>query len=288
MSRVLLLGASGMLGSSLVPYLKSAGHIVIRQSRSDGYDIKLDPLNHLAWAECLNELQPETIVNLVAATDVDKCEGNPQWAFDANIGPILALRRASWSTDTRPHIMHISTDQLYDGRGPHLESNVHPCNVYALSKFAAEMAIIGYPATVFRTNFFGMSHAQERASFTDWIIESIKARKQITLFEDVLFSAIHLDTLCEYINMGIARKALGTFNLGSSDGMSKAAFALELATRLDLDTSSILIGSVKDHDLKARRPLDMRMDTKHFQETFAVSTPCITSEINKAADEYRN
>jgi len=286
MSRVLLLGASGMLGSSLAPYLKSEGHIVIRQSRSNDFDVKLDLLSHQAWVDCLNEIQPELVVNLAAATNVDQCEHNPQWAFDANIGPLLALKRASSSTKYKPHIVHISTDQLYDGVGPHSEANVHPCNVYALSKLAAEMAIQDYPATIFRTNFFGLSHALERQSFSDWIIESVKAKKQITLFDDVFFSALHLHTLCEFLNLAIIRKSKGTFNIGSSDGMSKAQFALQLATRLDLDTSSIRIGSVKDLALKARRPLDMRMDTTYFQGEFAVNTPTITTEITKAADEY--
>ena len=288
MRRILLLGASGMLGCSLAPYLRSAGHTVIRQSRSDGYDIKFNPLNHQAWAACLKQLQPDTIVNLVAATNVDQCEQNPQLAFDANTGPLLALKHASYSVDRRPHIVHVSTDQLYDGIGPHTEDNVRPCNIYGLSKLAAELAIIGYPATVFRTNFFGLSHAKGRSSFSDWIIESIRARQRILIFYDVLFSAIHMETLCDFINMAIVRKPLGTFNVGSSDGMSKAEFALQLATRLGLDTSSIQQGSVKQVDLKASRPLDMRMNTKFFQQEFSVSTPSMTAEICKAADEYRD
>jgi len=92
MSRALLLGASGMLGCSLAPLLKSAGHNVVRQSRCDGYDIKLDLLCQQDWEDCLNQLQPETIVNLVAATNVDNCEEDPQLAFDANVGPLLTLK----------------------------------------------------------------------------------------------------------------------------------------------------------------------------------------------------
>jgi len=288
MSRILLIGASGMLGSSLAPYLQSEGHTVIRQSRSDGYDIKLNLLNHQAWVDCLNELNPETVVNLAAATNVDQCECNPQWAFDANVGPLIALRRATASTDCRPHIVHISTDQLYDGIGPHSEAKVHPSNVYALSKLAAELAIMDYSATIFRTNFFGLSHAQERPSFSDWIINSIKSKKYFTLFHDVFFSALHMDTLCGFIDLAIKRKSSGIFNVGSSDGLSKAEFGLQLSSRLGLDTSRIRIGSVKELDLKARRPLDMRMATAHFQQEFAVSTPSLSFEINKAANEYQS
>lgn len=275
-----------MLGSSLAPFLRSLGHTVIRQSRSDGYDIKLNPLDHLAWESCLKQLQPDSVVNLAAATNVDQCEENPRWAFDANIGPLLALQRATSLIGIYPHIIHISTDQLYDGTGPHSEDNVSPSNVYALSKYAAELVIMGYPATIFRTNFFGLSHAQGRCSFSDWIIESIKANRQIVLFDDVLFSAVHMETLCVFINMAIATKQLGTFNVGSSDGISKAQFALQLASRLGLDTSSISVGSVKQLDLKAYRPLDMRMNITSLQQKFAVSPPTITDEISKAANEY--
>lgn len=275
-----------MLGSSLAPFLQSLGHTVIRQSRSDGYDIKLDPLDHLAWESCLKQLHPDSIVNLAAATNVDQCEENPRWAFDANIGPLLALQRATFSANIYPHIVHISTDQVYDGTGPHAEDNVMPSNVYALSKFAAELVVTGCPTTIFRTNFFGLSRAQGRSSFSDWIVESIKTNRQIILFDDVLFSAVHIDTLCDFINMAIVTERLGTFNVGSSDGISKAQFALQLASRLGLDTSSISVGSVKQLDLKAYRPLDMRMNTASFQQKFAVSPPTITAEISKAANEY--
>jgi len=183
--------------------------------------------------------------------------------------------------------VHISTEQRYDGKGPHLEHKAHPCNVYGLSKLAAEMAIQASPATIFRTNFFGFSRARKKTSFSDWIIDSIKTKQEITLFNDVFFSPIHMDTLCEFINMAIVRKPLGTFNVGSSDGMSKAEFGLRLAAQLRLDTSSISIGSVKQLTLKARRPQDMRMDTTFFQGKFEVSTPSIATEIFKAANEYR-
>jgi len=287
MSCILLLGASGMLGSSLAKKLKAAGHDVIRQSRAEGYDIKLDLLSNQAWVDCLAKIQPETIVNLAAATNVDQCELNPQWAFDANIAPLLCLRGAFCSIDKLPHIVHISTDQVYDGTGPHSEAHVRPCNSYGLSKLAAELVIKDLPSTILRTNFFGLSQTQGRPSFSDWIIKSIKSRKQITLFEDVFFSAIHMNTLCEFISLAIDKKTAGTFNVGASDGMSKSEFGLRLASLLGLDTSSIRIGSVKELDLRARRPLDMRMDTTCFQDKFAVNTPILSTEINQAADEYR-
>ena len=159
---------------SLAPHLSSAGHNVIRHSRSHGYDIRFNPSDHLAWEACISQLRPDTIVNLVAATNVDQCERNPQAAFDANVGPLLALKRAKSSLGEFPHIVHISTDQVFDGPGPPAEEYVRPCNVYGLSKLSAEL-VIAITQPLFFEQFFGLSYAKDRISFTDWIIKSIKS-----------------------------------------------------------------------------------------------------------------
>ena len=91
MTSILLLGATGLLGSTLASSLKSYNHKVICQSRTFGSDVNFDLLNDTSWHDCLVALKPDVIINLAAATDVDKCETNPQWAFDANVAPVLAF-----------------------------------------------------------------------------------------------------------------------------------------------------------------------------------------------------
>lgn len=286
MSRILLLGATGLLGSSLSSILKSYNHEVICQSRTFGTDIKLDLSDNLAWQDCLVTLKPDVIINLAAATDVDKCEMNPQWAFDANVASILTFKKAANNTKIKPHMIYVSTDQLYDGIGPHRECDARPSNVYGLSKLSGELALSNYPSTIFRTNFFGLSRSPNRLSFSDWIVRSVQSGKQITLFRDVLFSPLHISTLCEYLSLAVERKSIGVYNVGSLDGCSKADFGLQLATKLNIDASEIRIGSVKDLSLQARRPNDMRMNSSLFEKDFDVRMPDIIAEIDKASHEY--
>jgi dTDP-4-dehydrorhamnose reductase len=286
MTRVLLIGASGMLGCSLAPMLERAGHSVFKQSRGEGYDIRLDILSDQAWVDCLHEIRPDVVVNLAAGTNVDKCELDPQFATAANLSPLITFRKASEATGIKPHMVQISTDQVYDGEGPHPEALVCPCNVYGLSKLAGELAIWDYPATIFRTNFFGMSRAPNRLSLSDWIVGSIRQETRITLFRDVMFSGVHIDTLCSYIGLAIEKKPIGVFNVGIHDGISKADFGLRLASELNLDTSRIKVGSVREFDFKARRPLDMRMQTKRFEDEFGIRSPDSSSQIDKTVNEY--
>jgi dTDP-4-dehydrorhamnose reductase len=287
MSRVLVVGARGMLGSSLCPRLEAAGHVVMRQSREGGLDLQFNPSDAQAWHSVLSDQRPETVVNLAAATDVDRCETNPQWAYDANVGPVMAFVRAAYDCRQRPHLVHISSDQVYDGAGPHREDTARPCNVYALSKLTAELAIRDYPSTVLRTNFFGASRSPDRRSFSDWIVDSLRTEEPITMFNDVLFSALHLDSLSNVVARALELRPCSTFNVGSADGISKAEFALALAERLGLSTAALRVGAITDVRLRARRPLDMRMDNVRFEQAFGMSAPTMSGQIDHTANDYR-
>jgi dTDP-4-dehydrorhamnose reductase len=286
MSRVLVVGARGMLGSSLCPKLEAAGHVVMRQSRGDGFDLQFNPSDTQAWESVLSDLRPDAVVNLAAATVVDRCETNPQWAYDANVGPVMAFVRAAYDCRQRPHLVHISSDQVYDGAGPHHEDAARPCNVYALSKLTAEFAIRDYPSTILRTNFFGASRSHHRRSFSDWIVGSLRSAEPITIFKDVLFSALHLDCLSNVVARALELRPYGTFNVGTADGISKAEFALALAERLGLSTKSLRVGSIGDARLPARRPLDMRMDNVRFEQEFGMSAPRMSGQIDHTASDY--
>lgn len=286
MAGILVLGATGLLGSSLVSYLQAAHFSVFAQSRRNGCEIILDPLDTIALVSTLSSIKPDVIINLVAATDVDRCETDPQWAFDINVRIVLSIMSAINKSNIRPHLIHISTDQLYGGPGPHSETNISPCNVYGITKYAAELAIKDYPSTIFRTNFFGKSNCLNRKSFSDWIVENLVSGNSITVFQDVFFSALSIPTLCKYIQLAVELKICGLFNLGTIDGISKSDFAYELAKSLGLQTNTIRVGSVSDLALVARRPLDMIMNSSLFASSFLVTLPSMPQEIYLASLSY--
>jgi dTDP-4-dehydrorhamnose reductase len=290
MASILILGAYGLLGNVLSLRLVERGYIVLRQGRSDVAEICIDPVDSNALKTLLAQQRVDVVVNLVAATNVDQCEVDPQGAYRANVQVVEALAHAidDGTRNVSPHLIHISTDQVYDGQGPHQERVVGPCNVYALSKLAGEFVAAKIGATVLRTNFFGRSKSAGRISLSDWIINSLGLGKNITVFDDVLFSALHIDTLCEAIELAICERHAGTFNVGCKNGGSKAHLAFGLAERLQLDQKLMTVGRAQDVKLRARRPLDMRMDSSHFERTFGFVAPPFESQIDLAAQEYRN
>ena len=290
MTRILVLGAYGMLGSTLCRKLVECGHIVFCQGRSAPAEVCIDPTDSSAIVGVLSQRRVEVIVNLIALTNVDQCEIDPQGAYRANVQVVASVVNAldSFISAKAPHLVQISTDQVYGGRGPHSENHVDPCNVYALSKLAGEFVVTRTGATVLRTNFIGRSHCAERNSLTDWIINSLRAKQKITVFEDVLFSALHIDVLCQAIELAIRKRRPGTFNVGCCDGNSKAHLAFGLAERLGLDPSLMTVGRSHDSKLRARRPLDMQMNASYFEHCFGFSAPTFESQIDHTAQEYRH
>lgn len=292
MSRVIVFGASGLLGASLAPRLRTLGHTVLIQGRGEGADLRLDPSNRAAVVAALALHRPTAVVNLVAATNVDQCEAQPELAWQVNAGVVAAIAEGILALGndvaSRPHLVHVSTDQVYDGPGPHAEDEIHPINVYGLSKYTGELLAQRVGATVLRTNFYGRSRCVGRVSFSDWLVRSLREATPITVFDDVKFSAMHIDTLCGIIARSIERRPVGIFNAGCRDSISKAGFALALASVLGLPRDNVRVGTSADVALKAHRPLDMSLQVARLEAALDLQCPSILAEIEHTAKEYLN
>ena len=280
--KIALCGASGLLGSTLSPFLSSRGHEVKTHSRREGSEYHADLSDPTDTYELLEKIAPDSIVNLVGLTDVDLCEREPNQAYLANVRTVENI--ASWIKQRRTpcHLVHISTDQVYDGEILHSEDQLTLTNYYAFSKYAGELAAAMVPSTILRTNFIGRSQCSKRVSLTDWIFSSLFNNIPIQVFEDVRFSPLGMLTLSKMIELSIRNKPLGVFNLGSHNGMSKAEFAFAFADKLGLSTSAV----TRPTHLKAYRPKDMRMNSIKFERTVGIQLPQLKDEIDRVAEEY--
>lgn len=286
--KLLVLGATGLLGTALQQYL--------RGSALDVYWFRRDAAQPCDSAEeiqqtltaVLQQQQPDCVLNLVAATNVDSCEQdlaqaallNTQWPH------ILAdLCRAMGPQ--RPHMVHLSTDQVYAGDGPHREERTQPLNVYALTKLLGEYPVLRDGGCVLRSNFFGKSLLPGRASFSDWIVEGVRSGKRLNVFNDVLFSPLGFNSLCQAMVLCVQQRQTGLYNLGSqAQGLSKARFAELLLQRLGLPRSLVNVVGVESAGLKARRPTDMRMDSSRFAQRTGFVIPSIEQEIEHECQSY--
>lgn len=269
-----------MLGASLCPVLEASGFKVTTQGRSGPVGAVCDLTSARDTGTMLDRVRPEIIVNLAALTSVDRCEEAPNEAYRANVKTVENICR--WiARNGGAKLVHISTDQVYDGPGPHEEQQVTLTNYYAFSKYAAELAVHAVEGTSLRTNFFGHSRRQGRQSLSDWLLGALRDKTSINVFTDVMFSPLSLNTLCALIADIAARPVGGVFNLGSRDGMSKADFAYAIAALYGLGTDTMTRAKSGTVKLKAYRPGDMRMNCSLFERTYGVRLPMLAEEIKR-------
>jgi dTDP-4-dehydrorhamnose reductase len=285
MQRVLITGATGLLGCTLAATLASRGWHVVRHGRRGG-DLSGDLTDARDAKQTIEQAGAECIVNLAALTDVDRCEAHPREAYLQNTRIVENLVAAIRRTQRTPYLVQISTDQVYDGPGPHREEDVMLTNYYSFSKYAGEMAATGTPSTILRTNFFGASRVAGRASFSDWIVTALERGDAVRVFTDVWFNPLSIERLAAMIALVLERRVGGVFNLGSREGMTKADFCYVLAQTLGLATATMTRSESGAAALRAYRPKDMRMACDRFEAAFAVKLPTLRQEIESMRDCY--
>lgn len=274
-------GATGFLGGHLSPYLAELGDCIglgFRAAPASGQQVDLT--DREAALALLDRVRPQVLVHAAALTDVDRCERDPAAAYRLNVQATRHLVDWVLAKGAEAQLVYISTDQVYDAPGPSREEAALPINVYALTKLWAEDLVRRHERhLVLRTNFFGLGDERHR-TFLDWVVESSRAAREITLFEDVFFNPLHVEDLSAIIARLISDCALGTYNLGASGGgLSKAEFIRMVAAHFDLPTESYLDGSLDDVDLVARRPRDMRMALGRIESHLGETMPTVAEGI---------
>jgi dTDP-4-dehydrorhamnose reductase len=287
MAHLLVIGATGLLGSTLAPVLAASGHSVVTHGFSGAAQEKADLCDFAQTSSLVARVKPDCIINLAALTNVDLCEREPHKAYLLNVATVTHVARAIREQAPHCHLVQISTDQVYDGSGPHSEANVTIANTFAFSKIAAELAAASVPSTILRTNFFGRSRSDSSTSFSDWIVQSLREGALINVFDDILFTPLDIKTLASMIERLVSIRPVGLFNLGAREGMSKAAFAFALADVMALPTNHITrTVSTASQALDAYRPKDMRMDSSLFERTMGLQLPTLIDQIHLLRSDY--
>lgn len=289
MNTVLITGSSGLLGSSLVPYLKERDYKIITHACNSKADFMFDLTDQVKSLDFLEKINPDLIINLAGLTSVELCEENINFSYLVNTHIVENLVCWMLKSKKHCHLIQISTDHVYDGDGLHSEDKVNLTNNYAFSKYAAELVALRVNSSILRTNFVGRSKVSSRESLSDWVYKSCKTGRSEKVLDDVYFSPLSIRSLNEIIELIIKEKPLGVFNLGSHNGMSKADFDFKLAKFLGLSVKNFTrIKSDEATFLKAYRPKNMSMDSSKFENLFKIKLPDLESLIEEIAKEYED
>ena len=250
-SRVLVLGASGQLGSAVVRAF--ADRQVIAHTSAT-----LDVTDSDAVTRAVRETSPDAIVNCAAFNDVDGAESRPLDAFAVNAFAVRTLARAAEEAGAR--LVHYSTDFVFDGSAavPYTEASPpRPQSVYAASKLVGEWFALDAPAAfVLRVeSLFGTPRNwQGRRGTFDAIVNGLERGVAVRVFTDRVVSPGYVPDIAGATRHLLdAGAAPGLYHCVNSGSATWEQVARELARMLGI--KPILDPITMDQvQMKASRP----------------------------------
>src|SRR5207248_1874780 len=110
--KALILGSTGMLGQALLKEARYRGIEALGLART-GADTNLDVQEKGPLLKCIEDFNPDVVINTVAIVDLDLCEKDHGLAYDINAG--LVARLADIARNRQSYFIQISTDHYYVG-----------------------------------------------------------------------------------------------------------------------------------------------------------------------------
>ena len=278
--RLLITGASGLLGVNLAWEAMQAGHAVVGvtgQRELPGAPFpafRADLTSPAAVESMWAQARPEAVIHAAALANVDACERHPDLAHRLNAevpGEIAALAAA----DGIP-LVHVSTDAVFDGaRGNYTEDDApNPLSTYARTKLAGEQAVAAkHPqAIIARVNFFGWSLSGQR-SLAEWFVNNLSAGQPMNGFTDVFFCPLLANHLARLLLEALERGLSGLYHFTSPACLSKYAFGVALAQQFGYPHTLIRPASVEDANLTARRSHNLTLRSDKLAQALGHSLP---------------
>lgn len=293
MTRILITGASGLLGLNLA--LDAA-----RENDVIGVDrntlasapfelIKADLLEPAAVARVLGEARPETVIHCAALADVDACETDPDLARRMNAE--LPAEIADACARRKIRLVHISTDAVFDGQkqGYYSETDApNPTSVYSQTKYRGEQAVlqINPLAIVARVNFYGWSLSGKK-SLAEFFVNNLSKGKNVNGFTDVTFCPMLVNHLGEILLQMLDRSLHGLYHVVGPQAMSKYQFGVEIARKFGLRESLVSPQSVDKSSLTTQRSHNLWLSTSKLSTDLRVTLPAFSTGLDKFYAQYQ-
>ena len=154
------------------------------------------------------------------------------------------------------------------------------------TKYLAEKLVETYQdSLIIRTNIVGFKDSEKSRSFIEWIIESLKSGRTITMFDDYYTSPVDVRSLSKIILDLSAAGAKGLFNIGSRDVSGKKEFILQFASQFGYDISHAKTGTVKDLT-GIQRGESLGLDVSKAEHLLGYRMPLTDEVIANLHNEY--
>jgi dTDP-4-dehydrorhamnose reductase len=227
--KVLILGATGLLGKALIP--EWIGDEVVGLGSCD-----VDIRDAGRVREVVSEVRPDWIVLAAAYTNVDGCETNQELAFAVNRdGPVNVAQAAK---DSGAKLLFVSSDYVFDGKktSPYeVDDPRNPQSVYGDTKSQAEVRLLEVlpGCCIARTSWL---YGTGGKCFPDTIVKLAATRPSLDVVNDQRGCPTYSVDLARAIIQLCRKNASGIVHVTNWGSCSWFEFAQEIVKGAGLTT----------------------------------------------------
>jgi dTDP-4-dehydrorhamnose reductase len=265
--RVLVTGASGLLGGRLASLLATAFEVTAGRHRAPTPPglaaVPLDLLAPGSLAAAIERARPDGIVHAAALADPDRCERSPAEAEALNAAAAHDLAVRCRRLGMR--LINLSTDLVYDGSGSmHGEDRpAEPILVYGRTKLRGEEAVLAEApgSVVLRVALVHGRGFGPRPTASEAIAGALEEGRDAFLYTDQFRTPVDPESVTAAIAAALRGAGEGRYHLGGPERLSRHAFGLRVAAARGLSAGRIHAVTHSERPQAPRRPADVSLDS---------------------------
>lgn len=276
--RVLVTGGSGQLGSAF-QRIKSESWNIVPVSSAE-MDIRHWP----NVRDVVASVRPDLIIHAAAATNVDRCEREPEWAYLVNGAGTRHVAQAAARVGA--DLVYVSTNYVFNGRSeaPYHEFNVaDPISIYGASKLAGEHEAKAATNRVYITRTASVFY-ETGTNFVATMRRLMHDLDTLTVVDDQFSNPTYALDLAAAIVDLVEVAPFGTYHVTNSGSTSWHGWATAIR---DLTESTCAIEPIPASEYKrdAQPPMNGVMDSLLLQE-LGISLPDWHDALKRCIDSW--
>jgi dTDP-4-dehydrorhamnose reductase len=293
--KILVTGASGLLGSKVAELALSEGYEVYSAYNQHpiyyGSPIKVDLTDLDSCRRVFENVRPEAVVHSAALTNVDLCEVEKETAWRINVhGTELVARLCK---EFNCFMVFVSTDYVFNGeRGLYSEEDQpDPINHYGYTKLKAEEVVrstLNNYCIVRTSVIFGSKPAAGKINFALWVLENLKQKRKINVVVDQINSPTLNTNLAEAILEILDSKLSGLYHVSGATPISRYDFACLLAEEFRLEKGLIQPTTSDKINWVAKRPRNASLNVEKAQRSLKKKPLDIHDAIKMLGEELKS
>jgi dTDP-4-dehydrorhamnose reductase len=283
--RILVTGASGFVGSSLMRHLTGLGYEVMGiDTTYKGQIVACDVSNESEFSLLLGRIKPDIIVHCAARKNLPDCEENKAAAFATN--SLSTETIAAYAKEAHAKVIYLSSDVVFDGQqGNYVPTDsMRPINWYGKTKTFSEIILrtvdnVAICRTALVIGELNDEYQEllntelkndvliNQTLLPQYVYRRLRDSKTVRLPATIISNPTPVELLCEIISRIIEQDARGVFHATGPDALSRRDTGLLIAKIFDFDEQLVI---EDDANISSLRPCDISMNSSETFKQLAI------------------